>query len=186
MTGRRVTARSGLAAEFATPDGLLAAARALREAGYVELDACTPFPIDGLDEALALARSPLNWLVFPLGMGGAGLGFFILWYCNAYSYVLNVGGRPPFAAAAFVPITFETGILTSALVGFVALFAVCGLPHLSHPLFQLDGFDRASVDRFWLVVGGDDRKLVLPYTVRELEGLGALRVEWFGDRGALT
>ncbi|MEO6950839.1 MAG: DUF3341 domain-containing protein [Polyangia bacterium] len=173
--------RAGVAAEFETADALLHAVKGMREAGYDDLDAFTPYPIEGLDEALALRRSPLNWIVFPLGMSAAAAAFGLMWFCNAYSYPINVGGRPGFAIPAFVPITFETAVLASSLIAFVLLWALCRLPALTHPLFGVEGFDRASLDRFWLVVGTRDVKLLLEYTPKDLEKLGALRVTSFGD-----
>ena len=45
---------------------------------------------------------------------------------------------------------FELGILGAALAGFLALLVGCGLPRLHHPLFAVDGFERATQDRFFL------------------------------------
>ena len=42
----------GLMAEFDTPEALLAAGRAAREAGYRDMDAYTPMPVEGLAEAI--------------------------------------------------------------------------------------------------------------------------------------
>src|SRR5712691_10785378 len=42
----------GLVAEFATPDALLEATRRARHAGYRYIEAYTPFPVEGLAEAL--------------------------------------------------------------------------------------------------------------------------------------
>ena len=40
---------------------------------------------------------------------------------------------------SFVPITFEMLVLTAALTGLFGLFALCGLPRLHHPLFNVAG-----------------------------------------------
>ena len=76
-----------------------------------------------------------------------------------------------------VPLPLHTVLKLAIVVvaGFVLLFWVLGLPHLTHPLFKVDGFERASLDRYWLSVddGGDD-------TARELLDLGALRVIGYG------
>jgi hypothetical protein len=113
-------------------------------------------------------------------MSGAVGGFLIMWYCNAWSYPINVGGRPPFAIPAFIPITFESGILAAGVTGFVALFWTIGLPSLAHPLFRVDGFERASVDRFWLAIDVRDAALDLRRTPDELRAFGAVRVASFG------
>jgi len=172
--------RSGLAAEFLTADDLLIAVQLLWRRGYREMDAFTPHPIEGLEEVMGLGRSRLNWVVFPLGMGGALFAFWLQWYCNAFSYPLNVGGRPAFAWITFIPITFETGVLATSLCVFVALFWTLGMPNLVHPLFDVDGFDRASIDRFWLVIAEHDHELDREHTADALRELHASRVTAFG------
>ena len=173
--------RAGLAAEFDSADALMLAVQKLKRAGYCDLDTFTPYPVPGVEEVLGLGRSRINWIVFPLGMGGALGGFALMWYCNAWSYALNVGGRPAFAIPAFIPITFESGVLGSSLVAFFALFLVTGLPRLTHPLFAVEGFERASLDRFWLAVGAADPQLSRERTADELRALGATRVAPFGS-----
>jgi hypothetical protein len=172
--------RAGLAAEFLSANDLLVAVQKLWEDGYRRLDAYTPHPVEGLEEVLHLGRSRLNWIVFPLGMAAAIFAFWLQWYCNAWSYPINVGGRPPFAWITNIPITFETGVLGTSVIGFIALFWTIGLPNLTHPLFDVDGFDRATVDRFWLAIDFDDPQLDRAHTTEELMRLAALRVTPFG------
>jgi hypothetical protein len=172
--------RSGLAAEFDSIDELLVAIQQLQRWGYRLLDAHTPRPVPELSEVLELPRSRLGFVVCAAGMGGAAVGFFIMWYCNAWSYPINVGGRPAFAVPAFIPITFESGVLAAGTTAFVALLWRLGLPRLAHPLFRVDGFARASVDRYWLVIGDGDDALDPERTPGELRALGALRVAPFG------
>jgi hypothetical protein len=172
---------AGLAAEFVDADDLMVAIQKLRDQGYRELDAFSPHPIEGLDEVLSLGRSRLNWMVFPLGMGGAIGAFFIQVYCNAWSYPINVGGRPPFAWVSNIPITFETGILAAAFSVFIGLFWVIGLPNLTHPLFKVDGFERATLDRYWLAVDWTEPRFDRARTAEELRRLGAVRVAPFGQ-----
>jgi hypothetical protein len=164
-------------AEFADPELLLAAARRMRERGYRLLDAYVPHPVKGLEEALALRRSQLNWVAFAAGLFGAGFAFWLQWLTNFRLLPLTIGGRPPFAIPAFVIITFETMVLFASATAFVALFWTCRLPHLSHPLFAVDGFQTATLDRFWLGVSADDPAFDPERTETELQALGALRVE---------
>jgi hypothetical protein len=172
--------RAGLAAEFATADALLVATERLQRAGYEKLDAFTPHPMPELARVLRLGRSRLNWAVFPLGIGGALFAFALQGWSNGYDYPINVGGRPPYAWVSNIPITFETGVLATALAVFVGLFWTIGLPALAHPLFAIDGFERASIDRFWLAIAADDPGLD-PKEVREqLRALGAVKVVPFG------
>ncbi|HSN97023.1 MAG TPA: DUF3341 domain-containing protein [Candidatus Nanopelagicales bacterium] len=170
--------KKGLLAEFETPEALLGAIEELRRRGYRDLDAFTPYPVHGLEQKLGLQRSRLTWLVFPFALAGATLGYCIQWYLNARNYPLNVGGRPPHSAPAFIPVTFEMTVLTSALVGLLVFFILCRLPELYNPIFDVEGFERASQDRFWLGIDARDPALVRGRAERELHEIGALRVAW--------
>jgi hypothetical protein len=100
----------------------------------------------------------------------------VQWWCNAHNYPINVGGRPLNSAPAFIPITFESAVLAASLVGFFAMLALCGLPRLSHPVFEIAGFDRASVDRFWVGIDDSDPRFD-EAVIGDLSRLGALRCE---------
>jgi hypothetical protein len=165
-----------LLAEFSSPEAMLLAIVELRRRGYRSLDAFTPYPVKGLEAALGLERSPINWLVLPFGLGGAGLAYLTQWFANSYAYPLNVGGRPLHSAPAFVPITFEMGVLGAALAGIVLFFILAGLPQLYHPVFSTEGFASATSDRFWVGVDSRDPAFDQPRLRRELDELGALRI----------
>ena len=47
----------GLMAEFASADALLTAAKSAREAGYRRVEAYSPFPVEGMAEAIELPPS---------------------------------------------------------------------------------------------------------------------------------
>lgn len=167
-------ASRGVYAEFAVDTLVIAAARRLREQGYVVLDAFTPRPVVALEELVAPGRSNLNRTVFVCGLTGAVVGLGIEWWCNAWDYPLNTGGRPPFALPAYVPITFEAMVLFAAFGAFFGFMRRAGLPWLAHPAFAVPGFERASIDRFFLLIeppaGGADELRAL------LSELGALGV----------
>jgi hypothetical protein len=167
----------GLVAEFASPEELLHAITGMRARGYHQLDAFVPYPVKGLEAALDLRRSGLNWLAFLAGLFGAGFAFWLQWLVNHRLYSLNIGGRPSFAIPVFIIIAFETMVLFAGVTSFVALFWVCRLPRLSHPLFAVEGFESASLDRFWVGVSVDDPRFDLETTEAELRKLGAARVE---------
>jgi hypothetical protein len=163
--------------EFSSAEALLAGIRTLSSRGHRDLDAYTPYAVPGLEESLALPRSRLPRLVFPVGVAGALIAYAIMWYANAYSYPLNVGGRPANAAPAFIPIVFETSVLFSGVVAFFLVFVLCRLPHLSAPEHAVPGFERASIDRFFLLVSAAND----PERARhDLAAAGALRIELVG------
>ncbi|WP_437751346.1 DUF3341 domain-containing protein [Sorangium sp. So ce1389] len=172
--------KRGLLAEFETPEAMLRALAELRGRGYRRLDAFTPYPVHGAEAALGLRRSPLTWLVLPFALAGAAGGYLVQWHNSAYDYPLNVGGRPQHAAPAFVPITFEMMVLTAALMGFVVLLALTRLPELWNPVFDVPGFERATIDRFWIGIDARDPALIRPIAERDLTDLGATTVAWAG------
>jgi hypothetical protein len=167
---------TGLLAELESPEALLAAARALRSLGYARLEAYSPYPVPGLEQALALPRSRIPWLALPLGALGGAVAYAGQYWLNGVLYPLNVGARPRHAAPALVPITFETTVLVAATATVIALFRACGLPRLWHPLFEIEGFERASIDRFFLIVDAADPRFEPSRCAKALEGLGASRV----------
>ncbi|HWL16876.1 MAG TPA: DUF3341 domain-containing protein [Opitutus sp.] len=150
MSGSR-----GIVACFEAPDAFLAALRRVRVAGYTRIEAFTPFPVEGLDELLPRATTPIGWIMLIAGGAGA-TGAYALQYWATHDYPLNVGGRPLHSWPAFVPVTFELGVLAAAIVGVLALGWLCRLPRLHHPVFEVPGFERASQDRLFLLIRDDD------------------------------
>lgn len=166
----------GLAAEFETPEAILAAAHALREHGYHHVRAFTPMPVTGLSEILGFQRTWIPAFFLAGGIFGAAGGFFMQWFANVVHLPWNVGGRPMNSWPAFIPITFEMGILFAALTGTAAMIALNKLPQPFHPMFRLDAFARASRDRFFLCVRSVDPRFDLAETRRVLEHLRPLAV----------
>ena len=175
--------RFGVLAEFGSPERLLAAIHELRKRGYRRMDAFTPFPVRGVQEALALPRSRLDLLAGPLGAFGAVFAFCLQSLLVGYLYPLNDGGRPPISIPAFIPITFETMVLFASVAIFLLFFWICRLPRLSHPLFSVPGFASATSTGFWLGVNVRDERFDPDGTERELRALGAARVEYVGEPG---
>jgi hypothetical protein len=163
-------------AEFATADEMRSALETLRAKGYTHLETYSPYPVSGTAPLLGLRRSRLPVAVFAVGLLGAAVSYWVQWYANASAYPLNIGGRPAHAVPAFIVPTFEGTILSAALAAFVGLLAVLRLPRLWKPVFEIDGFERATVDRFWVSVDGRDRRAAADLTPRELWALEPLRV----------
>ena len=134
---------------------LLEAAHEARDQGYQRMDAYTPFPVEGLPEALGRKRTRVPLIVLIGGILGGG-GYFMEWYANVVSYPFNIGGRPLHSWPSFIPITFELTILCAALSAFFGSPALNKLPQPYHPIFNTPRFGRASIDRFFLCIEADD------------------------------
>lgn len=168
----------GLAAEFDAGERATRAVRGMRERGYRSLDLHAGCELRGAAEALGLERPRgLPRLVLAAGLLGAALAYAVQWYTNSLDYPLVVGGRPLHPLPAFVPITFEGGVLLASLAAFGGLIARARLLRLWRPEFELPGFERATVDRYWLTVGAGDPRFDGERTRRELEAFSPLRVE---------
>lgn len=172
-----------LLAEYRSPDALLAAAAGLRDAGYTRFDAHSPFPVHGLERAMGLPKSMVPIFVLVLGLGGAAAGMLLQWWVSTVAYPLAVSGKPLFSWPAFVPITFECGVLGGALGAVFGFLGLARLPRHHHPIFASETFERMSDDAFFLSVEANDPKWDETATVRLLADLGATYVERIGEDG---
>ena len=166
----------GLMAEFASARELLEAAQKTRAAGYRKTDAFSPFPIQGLDEELGAERTILPLLVLLGGLGGGTAGFFMQWFANVIHYPLIIGARPYNSWPAFIPITFELTILSAAAVAVVGMIFLNGLPMPYHPVFNVERFQAASRDGFFLCIESRDARFQREETRAFLGSLGARAV----------
>jgi len=171
-----VPALFGLLAEFDSATGIVAAARATREAGYTKIDAFSPLPIHEMDAALRLPRTKLPWLVLGGGIAGMLGGFGLQYWASVIEYPLNIGGRPMASWPAFIVPAFETTILLSALTAVFGMIALNGLPRPYHPVFNVPQFAAASSDRFFLLIEARDPRFDAAATRRFLEDLKPLGV----------
>src|SRR5437867_7594869 len=84
----------GLMAEFEDHRQVLEAARRAYAEGYRKMDAYSPFPVEGLAEALGHEATAIPLLTLMGGCAGAIGGWLMQWLAMAKLYPLNVGGRP--------------------------------------------------------------------------------------------
>ena len=141
-----------LLAQFSDRTRFLAAARRMHDGGHRLLDAFTPFPVEDVLELLPPRRSHVRVVMFVGGIGMAAIAYGFEYFSAVINYPYNSGGRPLDAWPTFMLVPFATGILAAAIAGFATLLVETGLPRLHDPLFAVDGFERASQDRFILAL----------------------------------
>ena len=163
----------GLLAEFDNPETLVRAVREAHEAGYRQMDAYTPFPIEEVAEALEFHDRRLPVIVFVGGLIGCIAGFSMQYYASVISYPINVGGKPLNSWPAFIPVTFEMTILFAALCAVIGMLRLNRLPMPYHPLFNDRRFSRATSHGFFLCIESADGKFDRETTAKFLKGLHA-------------
>lgn len=166
----------GIMAEFDSPEALLAAANSARDAGYRNIDAYSPFPVDGLNAALGRPPSRLPALVLGCGLLGAVTGFLMQYYLSKFYYPINVGGRPLNSWPAFIPVTFELTVLFAAFGAVFGMLISNRLPMPYHPVFNVPEFSRSQRDRFFLCIEKADPRFDAAETPKFAARLGALSV----------
>lgn len=143
----------GILVRLPSAPDLLDAVRAARRADFRQLDAFAPFPVPGLAEALGHRERLILPLALVLGLVAAAAAFFLQCYA-AFDYPYVVGGKPLNSWPAFLPVTFEVGVLTSVVTAGLAMLIRNRLPCPYHPVFNEPVFDLASTDGFFLLFPG--------------------------------
>jgi len=181
MASARTISTYGVVAEFADAHDVLHAANEAREAGFTVMEAYSPVPVHGLDEALGRKRSKLPYIVLCGGLFGCLGGFFMQYWMAVVDYPWNVGGRPTLSWPAFIPVTFELTILCSAIAAVFGMFGLNGLPRPHHPIFNTPNFDRSTLDHYFLCIEAEDPEFDESKVTSFLENLGPEAVNTITD-----
>lgn len=168
-------------AQYDTPPQVYHAAEKVRDAGYTKWDVYTPFPVHGMEDAMGMKRTKLPLLVGVVGLSGAGLGYLMQYWMSAVNYPLVVQGKTPTAWEAYVPITFELGVLFSAFAALIGMLAMNALPRWNHPLFKKERFLSVSDDKFVICIETADPRFDGEATRRLLAQTGASHIELVED-----
>jgi len=166
----------GLMAEFTTPEALLNAGRKAKEAGYTQMDAYTPMPIEGLAESIGFRSRAVSQWVFWGGLTGACGGFGLMWWISVIAFPHIVAGRPLNSWPAYIAITFECMVLVACFTAVISMLMLNGLPQPYHPVFNVAEFERASRDRFFLCIEAADARFDPETTRQFLEQLAPEKV----------
>ena len=166
----------GLLAEFESPNAILAAAGAVRRAGYKRFDVYTPYPVHGMDGAMGLSRSGLGWIVSAGAAAGALTGLLLQVYVN-WEYPLIHQAKPYQSWPAFLIVTFELSVLFAAFAAVGGMIVLNGLPCWYHPTLKSRRFAKVSDNRFYLTIETADEKYDAARTRELLQSMGASAIE---------
>jgi hypothetical protein len=167
----------GVVGDFESPEDLLRAIRTLRTAGFTKLEAYSPFPIHGIDEALGEPRSPLGRIVIVAALLGLASAVALQWWTGAVDYKLVIAGKPLFAFEPSVPIMFELAVLFGAFGAVLGMFHLNRLPTYYHPFFNYSHSEGATNDRFLLAIEAADPKFRGEEIRTLLDSLGSRHTE---------
>jgi hypothetical protein len=145
--------------------------------GYTKLDAMSPFPVHGIDEAIGVPYSKLGWIVICIGLCGTATALGLIYYVGAINDKFVIGGKPLFDFTFSIPVTFELTVLFSAFASVIGMLALNGLPRLYHPSLNYRNAHKATDDRFLLVIEADDPKFDAQQSAEHLRSVGAGTVE---------
>jgi hypothetical protein len=162
----------GMMAEFDSATYLVEAAHRTHEAGYRRIDAYSPFPVEGLAEAIGFHKNSVPLVVLIGGLLGGLSGYALQYWISVISYPVNIGGKPYHSWPAFIVVTFEMTILFGGIFAVFGMLALNGLPMPYHPVFNVPRFALATKDRFFLIVFSTDPKYSPSETRQFLESLG--------------
>ena len=171
----------GLIAMFDTPAEIFHAAEAVRDAGYKFWDVITPFPIHGMDRAMGMRRSSVPRFSLAGGILGFATGMVMIWWVGAWNFKLTVGGKPLFSPLFAFPISYELTILFTAFATILGLFLLNRLPMHYHAVMKQPHFQRATDDRFFVVIEARDPLYDPAATKALLEKIGGREIAELED-----
>ena len=166
----------GLMAEFDDPTSLVRAAKRTYAAGYRQIDTFSPYPIEEAWEAIGQHDKRLSLIVLVGGLVGMLSGIGLQEWVHQIAYPINIAGKPLNSWPQFIPVTFELTILFAALAGVIGMILLNGLPMPYHPVFNVARFERASRDKFFLLVESADPKFDRMQTLDFLKTLNASEI----------
>lgn len=161
-------------AGFAEEQDLLQAVAAVRKREWPIVEAYTPYPVHGLDEAMGLRRSRLSAACFVCGLLGTILALSFQFWTTAWDWPLNIGGQPWNSLPAFVPVMFEMMVLCGGLGLVLAWLVRCRLYPGKQPQLLLQG---ETDNRFVLVLRNAPQDRETSDILNLLRNCGAVHLE---------
>lgn len=138
---------------FDNADALMAAIHDVKAKKLGKLEAYTPYPIHGIDDALGLRKSPVGAMVMVMGILGALTALGFEYWISGIDYPIITGGKAPRSWEAFVPIMFEITVLFATFTaGLGMLFLLNKLPFFGHRILASKAIAGITRDKFALAV----------------------------------
>lgn len=159
---------------FEREEDTVQAVRASRARGLKVVDVYGPYAIHDMDDAMGLPPSRIPWIVFALGLLGAGAKVWFEYWTTASDWPINVGGKPWNSLPAFVPVTFEVMVLFAAVSAVLSFFVVCRLWPGKRQVLPVAGI---TDDRFAVVLEESDSTFNADEMERVFRDLNAIHVE---------
>ena len=163
---------------FDTPNSLMAAIPKLRATKLGTVEAYTPYPIHGIDDALGLRKSPLGGMVLVMGILGALTAFGFEYWISAVDYPIITGGKAAGSWEAFIPILFEVTVLFATFTaGLGMLLLLNKLPFFGHPVLSAKAITSITRDRYVLALEAESEAFDSQAAVAALQAAGATDIE---------
>ncbi len=163
---------------FDTPNSLMAAIPKLRATKLGTVEAYTPYPIHGIDDALGLRKSPLGGMVLVMGILGALTAFGFEYWISAVDYPIITGGKAAGSWEAFIPIMFEVTVLFATFTaGLGMLLLLNKLPFFGHPVLSAKAITSITRDRYVLALEAESEAFDSQAAVAALQAAGATDIE---------
>jgi mono/diheme cytochrome c family protein len=168
----------GVLGLFQSDKELLEAIPKVKDDGFTSLEAYTPYPVHGLDEALGLGKSKVGVLVFIMALVGALSALAFEWWTSTVSYPLHMAGKPYNGWQGWIPVAFEATILFGTFTaGLGTLFVFNKLPFFGDPVLGSKAGLDISRDRFALVILPLDGELDTSAAAAALAAAGGEAIE---------
>lgn len=175
MNNREVFSVLGI---FDSAQSLMKAIPEVKSVAAAKLEAYTPYPVHGLEEALGLRKSPIAGMVLVMAVVGAIAALGLQFWTSGMDYPQMTAGKPYFSWEAFVPIMFELTVLFAAFTaGLGMLLLLNRLPFFRHPMLRAKSMPDISRDKFALAVEADSGTVDVEKISALLRNSGAVSVE---------
>lgn len=133
----------------ACPHKFLELGEKANEQGFKDIDCTMPYPVHGFEESYQFKESWIGLAAFAALITGWAGGFAMQAWMLNIDYPINIGGKPHVAWPAFIPVTFECGILLAAITTLLSLIIAAKLK--PSPMMKVIR-ERCTSDLFSIII----------------------------------